>query len=157
LEKVKVSLTKLVDPIPEFSVEKTTQAQKKKEDMTLYNANLKAMQEEEDKAEAEEEAKALKIKNIKPNPAVAIVDAAMERYEQASAVKRLAKDDEEKKAYDDARFAKAEKMSKSRHNTAEMNDMDNVSGRGAMHTNGEVWTANMPEHIITDPDFDGYI
>jgi len=89
LEKVKVTLTKLVDPIPEFSVEKTTQAQKKKEDMTLYNANLKAMQEEEDKLEAEEEAKALKIKNIKPNPAVAIVDAAMERYEQASAVKDL--------------------------------------------------------------------
>jgi len=99
----------------------------------------------------------LKIKNIKPNPAIAIVDAAMERYEQASAVKRIVKKEEEEKAYDAERFAKASKISKSKHNTAELNDMDNVSGRGAMHTNGEVWTANMPEHIITDPDFDGYI
>jgi len=99
----------------------------------------------------------LRIKNIKPNPAIAIVDAAMERYEQASAVKRFVKKEEEEKAYDAERFAKASKISKSKHNTAELNDMDNVSGRGAMHTNGEVWTANMPEHIITDPDFDGYI
>lgn len=125
--------------------------------MSVYNANLKAMQEEEDKKEAEEEARLEKIKNIKPNPAIAIVDAAMERYEQAAAVKRFAKREEEEKAFEDERFEKASKMSRSRHNTAELNG-DYVSGRaGAMITNGEMWTANMPEHIITDPDFDGFV
>jgi len=63
--------------------------------MSVYNANLKKMQEEEDKKEEEEEARALKIKNIKPNRAVAIVEAAMERYDQSDHVKMMKKLEDE--------------------------------------------------------------
>jgi len=38
-----------------------------------------------------------------------------------------------------------------------MNYLDNNAGKGESQTNGEMWTANMPEHIITDPDFDGFV
>lgn len=125
--------------------------------MSVYNANLKKMQEEEDKKEEEEEARALKIANIKPNRAVAIVDAAMERYDQSDHVKNMKKLEDEAQAAEDARNAKATKVNQSKHSSSEMNYLDNNAGKGESQTNGEMWTANMPEHIITDPDFDGFV
>ena len=146
LENVRQKIASVVDepkaPEPEYTDkhEPTAEEKAKAAKLDTYKAAVAQIEKEEEAKEAFLEAKAAEKAAIPKNPAVEAAEAAQDAADEAAMAKAKA----------DAEAEEAEKAAKEAKKKADAAKA--AAARSKAMENAEVWTSNMPEHLL-----EGYV
>lgn len=135
LENVRNKIASIVDEKKEPEADPIKNP-KPKADLTAFQANMAKINKEEEEKEAIIQARKDAQAAFPKNPVVEAAEAAEEEHEAAMKAKFAAEKEAEDKAKEEAKLAAA-KLAKQKA----LRD-EEISG------NAELWTANMPEHVI---------
>merc|ERR1712046_357550 len=135
LDKVRAKIANIVDEPKPVEADPVSNP-KPKPDLTAFQANLKKIEQEEEKKEAEIEARKAAVKAIPPNPVVAAAEAAQEAHEAEMKAKFAAEKAAEEKAEAEAE-ARAAALAKAKAERA-----------ATIKGNDELWVANMPPEVL---------
>lgn len=135
LDKVRAKIASIVDEPKPVEADPVSNP-KPKADLSAFQANLKKINDEEEKKEEEIEARKAAVKAIPANPVVAAAEAAQEEHEKVMKAKFAAEKAAEAEA-ELAAEARAAALAKAR-----------TERSATIKGNDELWVANMPSEVV---------